>query len=402
MRLSTQGFYAGSLAAMQLQSYELAKLQNQVAIGRRVNTPADDPIASVHIMELERAQNESQQFARNSTLATGRLNLEEQALTDAGNILHRVRELTLQGANIGTMSDSDRESLSVELDSLRSELQETANRRDNNGEYLFAGYSTLTRPFTGGGAAAVNYAGDQGNRLLQISTTQRVADSHSGFDVFMKVPEGNGVFATAASAANVGSGQIDVGSVVNRSNWLADDYTLTFTTATTWEVTDSAAPANVVASGAYTAGAPIEFNGVRVTVTGSPAVGDTFAVTQSRSQDMFETLDNIVTALRQPAGSPAASARLATVLGGSLQQIDQASDHLLGVRAEVGTRLLALESTDATRESLDIDLASSLSELRDLDYAEALTKMNQKLVGLQAAQMSYTQISQLSLFNYLK
>jgi flagellar hook-associated protein 3 FlgL len=47
-------------------------------------------------------------------------------------------------------------------------------------------------------------------------------------------------------------------------------------------------------------------------------------------------------------------------------------------------------------------MASALSDLRDLDYAQALTQMNQQLVGLQAAQLSYTKISGLSLFNYLK
>jgi flagellar hook-associated protein 3 FlgL len=72
------------------------------------------------------------------------------------------------------------------------------------------------------------------------------------------------------------------------------------------------------------------------------------------------------------------------------------------VRAQIGTRLSALDSADASREAMDIDTASALSDLRDLDYAQALTKMNQQLVGLQAAQLSYSKISNLSLFNYLR
>jgi flagellar hook-associated protein 3 FlgL len=125
-------------------------------------------------------------------------------------------------------------------------------------------------------------------------------------------------------------------------------------------------------------------------------------VNESQSKDVFATLDDLIGILRQPAGSPTQNARLASVLEGSLQQMDQAFDHFTSVRSEVGARLSTLESADSARESLDIDVASSLSELRDLDYAEAITKMNQRLVGLQAAQMSYSQISQLSLFNYLK
>ena len=402
MRLSTQAFYAGSLAAMQLQAAELAKLQNQVAIGRRVNSPADDPLAAVHILDLERAQSESEQFGKNSALIKNRLNLEENALADTGLVLARVRDLTLQASNIGTLNDSDRRSIATELASRLAELQDIANRQDGNGEYLFAGFSTLTQPFNGGGAAPVNYVGDQGSRLVQVGPTQRIADSHSGFDVFWNIPQGNGVFTTGASTANTGGGAIGVGEVFDRASWVPDNYTVTFTSPTTWEVTDSAAPANVVASGAYISGAPIEFNGVRVEISGDPAAGDAFSVSQSRSEDIFTTLNDMISILRQPAGSPAANAHLATVLEGSLQQIDQAGDHLLSVRAEVGARLSALDSADNARESIDIDLASALSDLRDLDYAEALTKMNQRLVGLQAAQMSYTQISQLSLFNYLR
>jgi flagellar hook-associated protein 3 FlgL len=218
----------------------------------------------------------------------------------------------------------------------------------------------------------------------------------------MDIPEGNGTFATAANAANTGGGSIGVGSVTNRAAWVADDYTLTFTTATNWQVTDGATPANVVSSGTYTPGAAIAFNGVQVTVAGTPAAGDTFSVNQSNDQDVFTTIGNIISALRQPLSDPAANAKLTTALGGSLQQLDQASDHLLRVRAEVGSRLSSLDDGDAARSAANVDVASALSDLRDLDYADAVTRMNQQLVGLQAAQLSYSKISQLSLFNYLR
>jgi len=71
------------------------------------------------------------------------------------------------------------------------------------------------------------------------------------------------------------------------------------------------------------------------------------------------------------------------------------------VRAEVGTRLSSLENAANAREDQVVELERMRSDLRDLDYAEAVTKMNQQLVALQAAQMSYSRISQLSLFNYL-
>ena len=402
MRLSTQSYYQRSIAAMLDQQSMLSKIQNQVASGKKINSPADDPIAAVHIMELERSKQEYEQYDKNSALARGRLTLEEQALADAGNALQRIRELILQASNTGTLSASDRESIAVEIESRLQEMQDIANRQDSNAEYLFAGFSTRTQPFSGG-AGAVAYYGDQGARQLQVGPTQRVADSHSGFDVFMNIPEGNGRFVTSATATNTGSGSIGVGSVSNPAAWVRDDYTLTFTSATTWEITDSATPTpNVVASGPYTSGGVIGFNGIQVSVNGAPATGDTFAISGSGTESIFETLSDTVAALRAPASGPAATAQLTTALSGSLQQLDQGVDHFLRVRGEVGARLSSLDTADAAREDLSIDRASTLSDLRDLDYAEALARMNQQMVALQAAQLSYSQISQLSLFNYLK
>jgi flagellar hook-associated protein 3 FlgL len=402
MRLSTLGFSLGSVNAMLDQQSALSKLQNQIALGQRVSTPADDPIASVHILELQRAQSESEQFSKNSVLAQNRLSLEEQAMVDTGTVMTRVRELVIQAGNVGTLSNSDRESIATELAARLDELNDIANRQDGGGEYLFSGYSTRTKPFAGGDGSAISYIADQGNRQLQISTTQRVSDSHNGYEVFMKIPGGNGTFSTAVNSANTGSGAIDIGTVVDRPSWVPDNYTISFTSATTYQVTDGATPANVVTSGNYTAGSAIQFNGVSVSVTGTPATGDSFAVNRSQNKDIFSTIGDVVAVLRQPAGNAAANAKLASSLHGSLQQLDQANDHFLSVRAQVGVRLSTLDSADDSREAINIDIASSLSDLRDLDYAQALTKMNQQLVGLQAAQLSYTKISGLSLFNYLR
>lgn len=403
MRLSTQAYYTNSTRAMLEQQSALSKIQNQMATGKRVNSPADDPIAAVHILELERSQIESEQYGKNGALARSRLNLEEQSLADAGTALQRARELVLKASNTATMTDSDRNSVAIELRGLLEQMQDIANTKDSNGEYLFSGFSTLTQPFAGAASGNVVYAGDQGARLLQIGPTQRVADSHSGFDVFIDIPQGNGRFDTAVNPANTGSGAISVGSVTNAAPWVPDNYTLTFTSAGNWQITDTATPTpNVVASGAYTSGAAINFNGAQIAITGTPAAGDTFSIDQSRNEDIFTTLSGIVDALAQPAGNATAYAKLSSSLNGSLQQLDQASDHLLGVRAQVGSRLSQLDNAEASLEDRNIEVASLLSDLRDLDYASALTRMNQQLMGLQAAQMSYSKISQLSLFNYLR
>ena len=400
MRISTQTFFDRSVSAMLEQQSALSKTQNQVATGQRVATPADDPIAAVHILELERAMSESEQFGKNSDVVRGRLNLEEQAFEDVGTVVQRVRELLVQAANIGGMSASDRRSIATELAARLDELQDIANRKDGNGEYLFSGFSSLTQPFARDAAGVVTYAGDQGNRLVQVGPSQRVADSHSGSDVFMNITAGNGTFTTAVAAANTGTGVITVGQVNDSTAWVPDDYTLVFDNPpTTWQVLDGLG--NPVTAGSYTSGNAIAFNGIQVAVSGTPAAGDSFSIAQATTESAFATLQTIVTALNGPSGTASTNAQLSTVLGGSLQQLDQITDHVLGVRAQIGARLSTLDNADASRDSLSVDLQTSLADLRDLDYAEALTRMNQQLLGLQAAQLSYAKISQLSLFNYM-
>lgn len=397
MRISTSAMHYRALQTMLSQQATLSKTQNEIALGRRVNSPADDPVASVHIMELQRALQESEQYGANASMASNRLTLEEQALADASTLLQRVRELTVQGNN-STVDHASRRMIAQEMRARLSELVDIANRRDAGNEYLFSGYSTLTKPFSQTGATT-QYFGDQGGRMLQISDTHRVADSHSGYEVFMNITEGNGTFVVGAGASNTGGGIIGVGSVVDSTQWIPDDYTIRFTSATgDYEIVDSAAV--VVTTGVHTSGSTISFRGVNIDMEGMPANGDTFTVDRSRSEDIFTTLRNVIAALDSPATQ--SEAQFHTEMGKALEQLEHTSDHLASVRAEVGTRLSTIDNVQSTREGEEVELKRMTSELRDLDYAEAITRMNQQLVGLQAAQASYSRISQLSLFDYLR
>jgi flagellar hook-associated protein 3 FlgL len=395
-RISTSAMHATVIAQMMARQTDLAKTQSEVASGKRVQSPSDDPIATTQILDLERSRAQLDQYGRNSDAATARLNMGEQAMADANNLLQRVRELTIQ-ANSGVIDASSRASIATELKARGQELQDLANRRDANGEYLFSGFSTQTQPFSRG-TTGVSYAGDQGVRNLQIGPDQRVADSFSGQDAFMNVPQGNGTFVVAAGVHN-GTGSIDTGQVTNAAAWVRGNYTVQFTSTSTWQVLDASNA--VVASGAYTDGGAIAFNGVQVSVTGAPAAGDTFTVAPAATESIFTTIDKLVTTLVSASDDPVGRAQLNTNLGISLEQFDQAIDHVTNLRAGIGARLSTVDNATASRQQLDDSMATSLSQLRDVDYAEAVSRMNQQLVGLQAAQAAYSRIAQLSLFNYL-
>jgi len=400
MRISTAAFHRVAGDAIGRQQSELAKTQNQIATQTRIQTPADDPIGAVHLLELNRSLAESDQFGKNTSAATARLSTEEQALADTGSLFQRVRELIVQ-ANSSTIDSIGRAAIVAELQQRGQELLDVANRRDGNGEYLFSGYATSKQPFSRTGSA-VTYAGDQGSRMQQVGTNQRVADSDSGFDVFLNVKQGNGTFVTAAPAANTGTGSINTGTVVSAGAWTPDTYTITFTAPDTYQITNSVPTVVVPAvAGNFTSGSAIGFNGVQVTVSGAPVAGDTFTVTASQKEDVFTSIDKMITALQRTSDAPAQRAQFSSSMATALSQLEQMDDHMTSVRAGIGARLSTLDDAESTRQNLTVELQTSISNLRDVDYAEAITRMNRQVLGLQAAQQSYAKLAQLSLFNYL-
>jgi flagellar hook-associated protein 3 FlgL len=401
VRLSTAAIHRTSIGSILEQQTRLARTQAQVTSGKRFLSAAEDPIAATRAAALDRTVADNKQFERNSNIVESRLSYEEQSLSDVTLLLQRVRERALEGAN-STLGQGERNMLATELRQLVGELVDISNRDDGNGEYLFAGTSTGTKPFARG-TTGVNYVGDQTTRFIRVSGSQALADGHPGTEVFMNITEANGTFRTAVAPANTGSGTIDVGSMTNPAAWVADNYTIRFTSATDWVVEDDTLPTPVqVANGTgFASGNTIQFLGARVTITGTPAVGDAFTVQPAQDTDMFSILDNLINTLTAATGLPSDRAVFQQQIGASIANLDKGLDRVLSVRAEVGTRLSAIDSAANARETESIDLQQLLSDLRDVDYAEAISRLNQEYAGLQAAQQAYTKISQLSLFDYL-
>jgi flagellar hook-associated protein 3 FlgL len=401
MRLSTAGFHRNTIDAILEHQTKLAKTQTQITTGRKFQSASEDPIGATRAAALDRTLADNAQYERNSNIVQARLSYEEQTLADVTTLLQQVRERALQGANT-TLGNEERAMLANDVRQSLAALFDLANADDANGEFLFSGTSTATRPFAQG-TTGVNYQGDFTNRQIRISSTQALSDGHSGVDVFMGIPERNGVFTTNVTTSNTGGATIDVGRVSDLSTWVADNYTLQFTTPTDWQVVDDTAPVpNVIASGTgFASGQTISFNGVSVRLTGTPAANDSFTITPAQGMDMFAMLEDLAGTLTLAASTPSDAAVFQSRIGATIANLDQALERVVSVRAEVGSRLNALDMATETRESEAIDLQSLLSDLRDTDYAAAISTLNQQYAGLQAAQAAYTRIAQMSLFDYL-
>ena len=397
MRVAFLSAQAAFLDAVSRQQSALARIQEQVATGRKFTSASDDPVGATQSLTLDGVIATNERYVTNGTLATNRLQLEEGALTGVGDLLQRVRELTLQAAN-GPQSAEIRQLIAAEVRARLDELVATANTRDGNGEYLFAGTATATQPFVRN-AGSVVYQGDQVQRLVQIGPDQYVADSDAGSSIFELLRNGNGVYAVAGEAGNTGTGRVAQRAVADATQYDQGSYRIQFTTADAWQVLDAGNA--VIASGSYQAGDAIEFRGLSLTIEGAPAAGDQFNVTPSVNQSMFRTLENLLVTLERPDGTPGGRAVLTDELATALDDLDQAIGKVLETRAGIGARLSAIDSRTSQIEDTAVELKRALSGLRDTDYAEALTRLEQQLTTIEAAQKAFTRTQSLSLFDYL-
>lgn len=400
MRLSSVQIFQQGISAILNGQAKLGQTEQQLATGKRLLTSSDDPVAAAQILDITEDLGLVDQYQRNANLASGQLAQEESTLGSVGNLIQRVRELVVQ-ANNASQSPETRRGIATEINARIDELQALANTRDASGEYIFGGFQAQSEPFSRQGNT-VSYSGDDGQRFLQLGASSRVAVRDSGYEVFMSIPSGNGKYAIAPGGANAGTAV--AGSTSASNAFVPGSYSIAFTQATasdpvSYQVLDSASA--LVASGTYTSGDTIAFAGASVQFSGVPANGDSFQLTPAVKQDMFSTLRNIADVLSNAGSAPTEVAALNNAMGQSLSELDQVLGKVLSVRADVGVRMNHVDQQLEINDGFKLQLQEMLSEVQDLDYAEAISRFNMELTALQAAQQAYVKMQGLSLFNYL-
>ena len=402
MRISTGYISQTFIDNMNNQETALANTQQQISTGLKFSQPAQDPAAASQSLDMLATIDQTTQYGTNSNLAQSRLSIEDSTLTTLTNTLQRVRNLAVQGVNATQTADT-RSSIAIELKQTLNSIVQIANTQDGSGQYIFAGSATSTTPFAQS-ATGYAYAGDQTQRLVQIGPNRQVADGDPGSAVFQQVRNGNGTFVVGANTANTGSAVIGANTLVNAQQWAAGapPYTLTFTSPTAYTVTDSSAPPVSVAAGNYTDGQSISFNGAQLQVSGTPAANDTYTITPSTNQDIFTTVQNLINAFSSGTPGTAGQAQLQNSVNRVVESLDQSLTNVSNVQSAVGARLNAIDGQNSSNADLTLQVKSTLSNLRDLDYASAITRLNQQMTGLQAAQASFVKIQNLSLFNYIQ
>ncbi|WP_038050837.1 flagellar hook-associated protein FlgL [Thioalkalivibrio sp. ALJ1] len=406
MRISSTQIFQTGIDQIQRGQVELNRTSLQMGRGERILSPSDDPSGATQVNQFERIIQATKQFQRNIDNTQPRLQQEESALQSGTDLLQRARELVVAGNN-DSQTNETREYLAGELRQLRDGLFDIANTKDPNGEYLFAGTKSLQQPFQQDGSGAVRYEGADGTgsiREVAISANRKVPVGDTGARVFMDIPENDGRVGAEVINREPGSRLVVDQTGVNDSAGLtADTYTITFDDLGGGEIgfVVEDGGGTTVANGPYVPGEAITFQGRSITLSGTPELGDEVESRPAQNKSVFESLDAIIAALEEGGASGSSRANLATASNTALADLDAVLGNFSDIRAEVGARLKSFDQQKDLNEDRLVDLNSAVSEIRDLDYAEAISRFNQQQVALQAAQQTYTQVNRLSLFDFL-
>ncbi len=394
MRISTSYIFDQNLIAMLNQQTALSQTQLQISTGKKILNPSDDPAGSVQILNLQREFSVTEQYLTNADKVTNKLRTEEGVLQSAADIVQRIRELAVQGLNDSNNQQS-RQGIAAEMDQLNKQLLALANTADSQGDYVFSGFSVKQPPYP---TVSSSYQGDEGQRNIKIGDGVFVEVNDPGHRVFGA--EHRSTTITKSPSASTSAIQITikgqevatpVSLVYNAGTGAYDITSGSVTTAVSYTATDSGKQINLNSLDP-------SLPDITLTLSGTPASGDTFTLDTTISQQtVFKTIDQFVQALKSNQVGPNDGPNN----NDFLNNMSNALDQITLTQAKVGSRLNAVDHQRNVNEGLKLSNERILSQIQDLDYAEAVSRLSLQSTGLQAAQQSFVKVQGLSLFNYL-
>lgn len=403
MRISTQTIYETGGSRMSELQVNLNKTQQQIAAGRRILTPSDDPIGAARALSISQSDAVNEQFAVNRKNATNTLSVAESVLGDVTTTMHNIKTL-LVGAGNGTLSDQDRGYIANELQGHLDHLLGQANATDGTEAYLFSGFKSTVAPYTKtqGGA---QYNGDQGARYLQVDTSRQIPLSEVGSAIFGNIRTSSGQFNVRPNPSNVGGVVATAAiNVPTSASLTGDNYEVAYDSlGTSFTITNKTTGVVALPLTAFVNPHTVTVDGMNITLTNSPAApapNDKFII-QPGNQNIFETLTDVINSLKLPATTGPAKLELTASLNQANANLEKSLSNVLLARTNFGTSLRELEGLNSSGESMSLIYKQELSAIQDLDYAKAITELNQNQLVLQAAQQSFVKTAGLSLFSYL-
>ncbi|WP_211827060.1 flagellar hook-associated protein FlgL [Kistimonas asteriae] len=388
MRVSTVQFNNTMIASMQQQGSELAKTYDGITSGKRLQQPSDDALAAVQILHLNKEVAFLEQYSDNINALDNELRQEETLLTNMVNVLQGIRETVVLTGNVAVGPEGLKSMAGVIGEQL-DELLSLVNYRRSDGQYFFSGTTSQTVPVAETATPGVyEYQGSEGQRLVSVSGTTDIAANDPGSDLFFN----SGVQAATA----VGTATLEDVNILDLQAFSLYDSISVENVAGTWTTTATpkdGGPAVLLPT--TVTGDELTIAGVvSARIDGATAVGDRFTLT---AVDTFTALATFSSDI-----SSGGTFVPAEVLGDMLKTLDNTIDKVGQVQTRIGGRLNTMSSIGNSHEDVILMNQTLRSGLEDLDYAEAISRLNLQQTALSAAQQTFVKIQGMSLFDYMR
>jgi flagellar hook-associated protein 3 FlgL len=204
MRIATAQYQSNMNQSLQLNQERLSKLTQQMASGKRIGLPSDDPVDSVRLSRLHREEAAIGQYRHNIASVKTRLTKTEGYLGSMVNDIHSGRDLLVWALD-GSNTPDDLRAMSTPLEALRDSLFYNANSVDQEGRYVFSGTKTSTAPMaydpTAAPGSRYSYAGNTNEQRVVVGNglTQVANENMLGMEALL-----NRMDATIATLASPG------------------------------------------------------------------------------------------------------------------------------------------------------------------------------------------------------
>ncbi|HEX5793687.1 MAG TPA: flagellar hook-associated protein FlgL [Rheinheimera sp.] len=411
MRLSFNMKFNAGLDGILNTQQKMNRAQDQLTKQTRILTPADDPAASAKVLGLDQNLEQVAQFQNNSVLLKNNLALEETVLTNMRTSIDRARVLAIASGN-GAYTDADKKAVAQELKNIQVELLDLMNSRNAEGGYIFSGFQDKKQTYSYNNATGVyEFQGDDGQKALQISPTIALAGNDSGKFVFEDV---DARFKTTPAVIAAGGATDATVAVTDQSQFDAfyqqtydsltpanNDFSVVLTAPSTYEIQQNGAAMVPPVTGTFTPDAPIAFNGLTITISGGAAVPGQvdFSLQAPEKKNILTTIGEFITALEDPALS---AFEFNEAISDTITQVTSAATNIDSSLSSIGGRVNVLDSVFGTNEDLTINNKSYRADLSEVDYAAALTEITKQEIALEAISATFTKVSGVSLFDYIR
>jgi len=403
-RVGTANMYDNAIRNVSARQTSLVNLQENLTSGKRVVRASDDPVSAAQaeraLTRISRIQTEQRALEnQRNAIALG-----ESTLGDAVEVIQSFRELVVRAGG-GSLTPNDRATIANQLQSLRDQLQDVANRKDPNGIPLLSALGSAVTPFEG--SPSYGFKGSPGQQAPTGVTLPGALDGHAAF---MFDPQRDGIYT-----ADVTVGQLITSPItpLNTNTVTGGSYTITFGpltagattgtstisyTLTASGLTPAPPPLNVPVPD-FPTGKPLNIGvtsvpGLSFEIKGTPASGDT--ITLQPSASLFNTLDKAINGIRNSNNAAATQA-----VGQALANIDAGLERIQNLRGYAGELLNRADRITGDQEKRFIELEADRSRAEDLDMIKGISDFQNQQTGYQAALQTYASVQKLSLFNYI-